>query len=451
MQIFIRPIDNKRSGKYNFGTFVNMEKETKITCPNCGTEIDVNEILYHQLEGDFKKRYNEQLANEKKKYEKEFEKLNQQKEEFEQKKQKENELFQERLAAKVKEKEQTLEQQIKARITEEQSEQLSLLQKELKDKSEQVKELNRSKAEIEKLKREKDELKEAIEAESQKLLNQKLLEEKEKIRKSEHEKNELTIKELQKQLEDQKKLTEEMKRKQEQGSMQLQGEVQELAIEEWLTVNFPLDTIQEIKKGVRGGDCIQTVNTLTRQNCGTIYYESKRTKDFQPSWIEKFKDDIRQKGANIGVLVTDVLPAGMDRLGLKDGIWICTYEEFKGLSKVLRESIVQLSNAMIAQENKGDKMSMLYDFLTSNIFRHQIEAIVEGFTQMQSDLESEKRSMQRIWKSREKQIEKVITNTIDMYGSIKGIAGNAIGTVKALELPEAEENNAKDEDNKLDE
>ena len=226
-----------------------------------------------------------------------------------------------------------------------------------------------------------------------------------------------------------------MKRKQEQGSMQLQGEVQELAIEEWLAVQFPLDTIDEIKKGARGGDCIQIVNTRTNQNCGTIYYESKRTKDFQPTWIDKFKTDIREKGANIGVLVTEVMPSDMDRMGLKNGIWICNYEEFKGLSGVLRESIIQVNNALSSQENKGDKMHMLYDYLTSNSFHMQIEAIVEGFSSMKSGLDSEKRAMQRIWKEREKQIDKVITNTIDMHASIRGIAGNAIQAVKALELP----------------
>jgi len=244
---------------------------------------------------------------------------------------------------------------------------------------------------------------------------------------------------MQKQLEDQKKLTEEMKRKQEQGSMQLQGEVQELAIEEWLATKFPLDTIEEIKKGARGGDCIQIVHTRTQQNCGTIYYESKRTKDFQPSWIEKFKADIRDRGANIGVLVTEVMPSDMDRMGLRDGIWICNYDEFKGLCTVLREGILQVNNAIVTQENKGDKMDLLYDYLTSSTFRMSIEAIVEGFTQMKTDLDSEKRSMQRIWKQREKQIEKVVINTIDMYGSVKGIAGNAIQSVKALELPEGDE------------
>jgi hypothetical protein len=416
-----------------------MKNNTQIKCPNCGNPIDVQNVLSHQLEDEIKQKYQVQLTEEKKKYETEFENLSKAREEFEQKKKQENELFQERFEKKLKEEKKNIEEKLKQMLQEEQSEQFKALHKELNEKSEQVKELHRTKSEIEKLKREKSELKEAAEAEAQKKLNETLITEKEKIRKAEEEKNELRFKELQKQLEDQKRLTEEMKRKQEQGSMQLQGEVQELAIEEWLRAQFPLDTIDEIKKGARGGDCIQIINTRTRQNCGTIYYESKRTKDFQPTWIEKFKNDIRDKAANIGVLVTEVLPSDMDRLGLRDGVWLCSYEEFKGLSKVLRESIIQISNAVASQENKGDKMSMLYDFLTSNTFRLQIEAIVEGFTQMQTDLESEKRSMQRIWKSREKQIEKVVTNTIDMYGSIKGIAGNAIQSVKALELPQATE------------
>ncbi|WP_117880849.1 DUF2130 domain-containing protein [Aureibaculum luteum] len=416
-----------------------MKNETQIKCPNCGTTIDVQDILSHQLEEEIKQKYQSQIAEEKKKYEREQDKLKQEKLDFEQKKKKENQLFQERLENQLKADKKEIEAKLKLKLKEEQSEQFDALQKELNEKSEQVKELNRSKAEIEKLKREKGELKEAVEAEAQKKLNEILISEKEKIKKLEEDKNELRFKEMQKQLEDQKKLTEEMKRKQEQGSMQLQGEVQELAIEEWLESKFPLDTIEEIKKGARGGDCIQIVHSRTEQNCGTIYYESKRTKDFQPSWIEKFKADIRDRGANIGVLVTEVMPSDMDRMGLKDGIWICNYDEFKGLCTVLREGILQVNNAIISQENKGDKMDLLYDYLTSSTFRMQIEAIVEGFTQMKSDLDSEKRSMQRIWKQREKQIEKVVTNTIDMYGSIKGIAGNAIQSVKALELPDGDE------------
>jgi len=411
-----------------------MKKENIIKCPNCGTNIDVQDILSHQLEEEIKQKYQQQIIEEKRRFESQFEELNKSKQAFEQKKKQENELFKERLEKQLKEDKLKIEAKLKAKLNEEQAEQFESLQKELNEKSEKVKELNRSKAEIEKLKREKSELKEAAEAEAQRKLNETLATEKEKIRKAEEERNEMRFKEMEKKLEDQKKLTAEMQRKQEQGSMQLQGEVQELAIEEFLATQFPLDTIEEIKKGARGGDCLQTVNTRSVQNCGTIYYESKRTKEFQPRWIEKFKADIREKGADIGVLITEQMPSDMERMGLKEGIWICDYNEFKGLSAVLRESIVQLSTAISSQENKGDKMNMLYNFLTSNTFKMQIEAIVEGFTQMKNDLESEKRSMQRIWKQRDKQIEKVITNTIDMYGSIKGIAGSAVQAVKALEL-----------------
>ena len=416
-----------------------MEKDTKIKCPNCGTSIDVQDILAHQLEEKVREEFNQKLLSEKQKFSQREEELEKARIDFEEKKKRENELFQDRLEKSIKAEKEVLQSSIKKKLEEEQEEQMKMLQRELNEQSDKLKEFNIAKAEIEKLKREKTELKSAAEAEAQKKLNETLILEKDKIRKAEEEKNELKMKELYKQLEDQKKLTEEMKRKQEQGSMQLQGEVQELAIEEWLAQKFPLDGVEEIKKGARGGDCIQTVNTREAQNCGSIYYESKRTKDFQPSWIEKFKADIRDRNANIGVLVTNVLPSDMDRMGMRDGIWICTYEEFKGLCAVLRQSIIRFNSAVASQENKGDKMHMLYDFLTGNAFRMQVEAIVEGFSQLKIDLDTEKRSMQRIWKQREKQIEKVITSTVDMYGSIKGIAGNAVQSVKALELPGEDE------------
>ncbi|MBF7092432.1 DUF2130 domain-containing protein [Flavobacterium sp. LS1R47] len=411
-----------------------MAEQSSIQCPNCGTIIDVNDILKHQLEDSIRKEFQQKATAQTKELELKNEQFEKAKSEFEAKKKQENELFTERLDREKKIAEKEITEKLKTKLDEENKDRLLSMEKELSEKSEKLRELNKMEGEIAKLQREKLEMKEAIEAESQKQLNAALVLERDKIRKQEEEKNELKIKEYQKQSDDQKKLIEEMKRKQEQGSMQLQGEVMELAIEEWLASNFPLDSIDEVKKGANGADCLQIVNTRELQNCGSIYYESKRTKAFQPAWIEKFKNDIRDKKANIGVLVTEVMPAGMDRMGMRDGIWICTYEEFKGLSAVLRQSLIQVSQAVQAQENKGDKMAMLYDFLTSNEFRLQIEGIVEGFTQMQSDLDSEKRAMQRIWKQREKQIEKVVNNTLGMYGSIRGIAGNAVQTVRALEL-----------------
>ena len=411
-----------------------MAEQSSIQCPNCGTPIDVNDVLKHQLEDSIRKEFQQKATLQNKELELKNELLEKAKADFEAKKKQENELFAERLEREKKNAEREIGEKLKTKLEEENKDRLLLMEKELSEKSEKIRELNKMQGEIAKLQREKLEMKEAIEAEAQKQLNATLVLERDKIRKQEEEKNELKIKEYQKQSDDQKKLIEEMKRKQEQGSMQLQGEVMELAIEEWLASNFPLDTIDEVKKGANGADCLQIVNTRELQNCGSIYYESKRTKAFQPAWIEKFKNDIRTKRANIGILVTEVMPAGMDRMGMRDGIWICSYEEFKGLSAVLRQSLIQVSQAVQAQENKGDKMSMLYDFLTSNEFRLQIEGIVEGFTQMQSDLDSEKRAMQRIWKQREKQIEKVIHNTLGMYGSIRGIAGNAVQAVQALEL-----------------
>ena len=419
------------------------QEKSKIQCPGCGIEIDVNDILYHQVDEQLKKQYTDELKKEKQKFDSQSSALEKERQALlEEKSRQQEEIAQkvsDEVKQKVKEKELALKKKIKAEAEEEQSSALSSLREELDEKSSRIKELNKTSIELEKLKREKDELEVSLKLESEKELNERLQEEKEKIKKDESAKSELKLKELEKKLSDQKMLTEEMQRKHEQGSMQTQGEVQELAIEDWLAAKFPLDMIEEIKKGERGADCLQIVNTRTQQNCGTIYYESKRTKSFQPGWIEKFKADIREKNANIGVLVTEVMPSDMERLGLKDGIWICSYDEFKGLCTVLRESIIKISSAIVTQENKGDKMGMLYDFLTSNEFKLQIEAIVEGFTQMQSDLISEQRAMRNIWKKREKQLDKVLLNTTDMYGAIRGIAGNAVQTISLLELTSDDE------------
>ena len=300
-------------------------------------------------------------------------------------------------------------------------------------------EFNKAKSEIERLKREKTALAAEIELETEKRFSKQLNQQQAKMKLQLEQQNQLKVAEKEQVINQLKEKLGEAQRKAEQGSMQLQGEVQELAIEEWLANAFPLDEVEEIKKGAQGADTLQIINTQSRSNCATIYYESKRTKNFAPTWIEKFKVDIQSKGADVGVLVTEVMPAGMDSLGQIDGVWVCTFEEFKNLSLVLRQSLIQIDQALVVQENKGDKMGMLYDFLTGNEFRMQIEAIVEGFTQLKTDLESEKRSMQSIWKKREKQIERVLLNTNYMYSSVKGIAGNAVQSVALLELGDDED------------
>jgi len=420
------------------------QSRISIKCPECGHEFDISDVLYHQVEHELKQRFEARLKQERDRFRELSTALEQQRRELDQARETQEERIQAAIRQQLAERSKALEKKLSAEIREEQAGRLRVLQEELAEKSSQVKALHKAQADIERLKREKDELRGKAEAEMERRLSQALGDERRKIRESEEERStkllaekDLVIRQMNEQLA-------VMKRKAEQGSMQLQGEAQELIIEDWLAANYPLDTIEEIKKGARGGDCIQTINTRSFTNAGKIYYESKRTKAFQPAWIEKFKADIREKGVNIGVLVTEAMPQDMERMGFREGIWICSFTEFKALSEVLRESLISMHRVISRQENRGDKMSLVYDFLTSDEFRLQVEAIVEGFTQMQTDLESEKRAMMSIWKKREKQIDKVLRNTSDMYSSIKGIAGNAIPVVRRLELPGAEDEDSGD-------
>ncbi len=402
----------------------------RIQCPNCGQEIDVNDVLAHRIENRLRGELEAKHREQEEQVRTRMEEVGRQQAALKEAQERQAKDTEEAIALGIKEREAELAQQLKSRLESEQEEKIGSLERELGEKNEKLKAYHRAQADIARLKREKDELSDVVRAEAE----QKLTREREQIKRNLEEKARLDMAERDKVISDLNHKLQDAQRRAEQGSTQLQGEVQELAIEDWLRERFPLDTVEEIKKGARGADCLQTVHTRSRQNCGTIYYESKRAKAFQPGWIEKFRQDIREKGADAGVLVTQAMPTDMDGMGMRDGIWICSFEEFGNLAVVLRDGIIRLSEAVAARENRGDKMGMLYDYLTGNEFRQQVEAIVEGFTQMQTDLESEKRSMQTIWKKREKQIEKVLLSTNHMYGSIRGIAGNTIPRVSLLEL-----------------
>lgn len=233
----------------------------------------------------------------------------------------------------------------------------------------------------------------------------------------------LKIAELEKQLADQRKLAEEMKRKVEQGSMQLQGEVQEIALENLLRQAFPFDRIEEVGKGVRGADCIQTVNSRFGQPCGKIIYESKRTKEFSMDWVDKLKEDMRRLGADVAVIVSQALPRDLEQFGQIDGVWVCGFHEVAPLASVLRDLITKVYQASQAQENKGDKMTLLYEYLISPEFSEQWKAIREGFMSMRLSLQKERVQMEKIWKHREKQLDKVLLHAAQIKGSIEGISG----------------------------
>lgn len=411
-----------------------MTQSSTITCPHCSTNINIEEALYSQLQSKFEVDMNQ----ERKRYKQAMDDLNIQQEKLKSQEIEFNAKLQSAVNIKLQEDRVKLQEQlakeIRASIASENSLQLKQLQDELQEKSKQVQELNASKATISKLEREKSEIVSKIQADSAIELNRLLEQEKQKLHKEQEELNALKLREKDEQLEQIKKQLDDAKRKAEQGSMQIQGEVQERSIEEYLESKFKYDTIEEISKGAFGADCIQTINTLDFQNCAKICYESKNTKSFGGDWIKKLKHDMMEAGADMGMLVTSVYPKDMDRMGFVDGVWICSYDEFKGSVSLIREGLIGIHKATLSQENRADKMSLLYSYFTSSEFSMQLNAIVDGFIQMQDELNKQKRSVMASWKRQQKQIDTVLLNTTSMYGSIKGIAGSAIENVSALEL-----------------
>ncbi len=405
-----------------------MPSDKTTHCPNCGVEIDVNELLYHELEAKAKAEMAEQINAERQQLKSQSHALAEQSKALE-------DTLQERLGEALSTEKAGLEAKLKAQLESQQGDLIKGLQAQLHEQSAKLSEFNKAQLEIERLKQEKTTLKSEIELDLQRKMASELETQQQAFKLKTQEEMTLKVSEKEQviqQLKDQLSIAQQ---KAEQGSMQLQGEVQELVIEDWLRQTFPQDLIEEIKKGQTGADSIQYVNGAIHEASGSIYYESKRTKAFSPGWIAKFKEDIQSKNADIGVLVTQTMPEGSESLVQIDGVWVCSFSQFKQLAKVLRESLIQVNNALMVSENKGDKMGMLYDFLTGNEFRLQIESIVEGFSELKSDLEREKRAMQGAWKRREKQLDRVLLNTNYMYNSIKGIAGNAVQAIPALEHP----------------
>jgi hypothetical protein len=411
-----------------------------IKCPNCGTEFDVQNVLSADVEQKLRQQFEKQFQQSLGQVNAEKKKLEEEQKQFEEKKKRENELFQQKLQQEKQKMELEIQQQLRKSITSDYENELRLLKQNNSDNEERLKAARQK--ELEFLKKEQ-ELKNK-EQELEIILQKKLIEERnvltQQIRKEEIERTtiketeyQLKVKELEKQLDDQRKLAEEMKRKADQGSMQLQGEAQELLLEEILRDHFPYDLISEVGKGVEGADCMQTVRNKIGSDCGRIIFESKRTKTFQNVWIEKLKNDMRNKQADVAILVTQVYPKEMTCFGERDGVWICSFSEVIALTTALRHTILRIADTKKAEENKGEKMHMLYSYLTGTEFRQQIETIVEGFLFLKNSITKEKMQMEKIWKEREKQLEKVLLSTSGMYGSIKGIAGSSIGDIPLLE------------------
>lgn len=405
----------------------------KMNCPNCKTIISVDELLVAQFQESIKKDLQEELHLREKE-------LNEEKEEYKQlaiQLSKEKEGVDEMVNSRVKKllisREETLKASIQKEVEDGKRIQLEELENELTKKSSQLQELNGTKAQLVRLRREMEEAETRIILEKEKELTARLEEARATIKEQVHQESFLKIKEREKIIEDLKNKLDDAKKRAEQGSMQLQGEIQELEIIEMLQDFHPYDEITQSKKGANAADILQVVKTQSGHECGKIYYESKRTKSWSNDWVQKFKQDNLNAKADILVLVTNALPKDIERYGIIDGVWICSFNDVRELSLVLRYGLLKLQQVAIANIGKDTKMEMLYKYLTSEEFKNLFESIITGFKSIQDSHSVEKLRMQRLWKEREKILEQVLSNSVEFYGSLKGIAGASIHNIEFLE------------------
>jgi len=373
---------------------------TEIKCPNCGTEFELNESLKNEVEKELRGK----MMDWQKKKEDEYEK-----------------------------QKTALINDTLRKATDDTLVKIKALEEESRIKTQQLQTLQKKELDLLRDKNALEEKQKNMEIEIEKRFLEKRKEIEESAIKKEQEIFDLKTKEYKLQMEQQQKLIEELKRKSEQGSMQLQGESQELLLEEILQSYFPFDIIEEVEKGVEGADCIQVIRNNSDTICGKIIYESKRTKAWSNGWIDKLKADMRNSGSDVAILVTQVFPKDMEKFGEKDGVWICTFNEVSSVAQLLRNGIIKIYEAQKSQENKGDKMQLLYNYLTGIEFRGQMESIVEGFMAMKQSIMKERIQMEKLWKEREKQLEKVLLSTSGLYGSVKGIAGAGVSNIPLLD------------------
>lgn len=445
--------------------------ETRIRCPNCATEIPISAVLAAQIRGDLENtlraehdaRLKQAVANAEARAQSaqtlELQDLRnrlseqaqtaadaQQRELALRKQTRELEENNRKLADQVRtevetklraeaaERLKTAIAQTEARIRQEDAGELDLLKKavtEQQDKARQAQqaelELRKKTQALEQRQREFDlELARRLDAEKQTL--------EVAVRKTAAEEQALKLREKEKQIDDLKRMLDEAKRKSEQGSQERQGEVLELDIQAALGQQFPLDRIEPVPKGVSGADLIHIVHNSLGQPCGKIVWETKNTKHWSVGWISKLKDDQRAVGANLAVLVSVALPDDVREFDHVDGVWVVSLRVWPALATILREQLLQVAFAHVANQGKNEKVEAIYRYLAGDQFRQKVQGIVEAFTALQDQLARERRAMEKLWKEREKQIDRVITNTVGMYGEMSGIMGASMPEIPALTL-----------------
>ncbi|MES2777849.1 MAG: DUF2130 domain-containing protein [Bacteroidota bacterium] len=404
-----------------------------ITCPNCQHHFEPNDAIRDEIEKNLRSK----MVDWQKKKDDEF---RQRETEFVKQLQLKDEATAKAIESEKKKLAASLEEQLRKQISGDFANQITVLQQQKTESNERLKtarekELAFMQKEQELLLKENQidiTVQQMLLERSGTIRNEIQKQESERIQLKETEFN-LKLKELEEKLEAQRKLAEEMKRRAEQGSMQSQGEAQELLLENILRENFPFDQVLEVGKGVEGADCVQVIRNGLGNECGRIIYESKRTKTWQNAWVDKLKADLRSKGADIAILVTQTFPKDMIRFGERDGIWICSFSELPGVASLIRSGIIRVFDVHKTSENKGSKMELLYTYLTGNEFRQQVETIADVFLQMKQNLDKERLQAEKKFNEREQQIRKALMATANMFGSVKGIAGGSVGDIALLD------------------
>jgi len=415
--------------------------EPVIHCPTCSTEIKLTESLAAPLIAETRRQFERTLAAKDAEVAKREAAL----------KSREGELaaakasIDEQVAAKVKAERAAIaaDEAKKAKLLaasdlEQKTKELGELQEVLKQRDAKLAEAQAAQAELIRKQRELDDARREMDLTIEKKVQESLLEVRDKAKQEAEEGLKLRVAEKEEQISSMQRQIEELKRKAEQGSQQLQGEVLELELEALLRSKFPLDSIEPVAKGELGADVLQRVLGLSGQSCGTILWESKRTKNWSDGWLAKLRDDQRSANAELALLVSNALPKGVTAFDHIDGIWVAEPRCAIPVAIALRQSLIEIAKVRQAGEGQQTKMELVYEYLTGPRFRHRIEAIVEKFSDMQSDLDKERKTTMRMWAKREAQIRGVVEATVGMYGDLQGIAGKALQEIEALEPLELE-------------
>jgi hypothetical protein len=416
--------------------------EPTITCPKCGTEIRLTESLAAPLIAATRKQFEQQLSQKDEDIAKREQGIRDKEKLIAEARRTLDDQVADQVAAQLKsERTRVIEEESKkaklAAATEldNKARELAELQEVLKVRDAKLAEAQQAQAELIKKQRELDDAKRELELTVEKRVQDGLTEVRTQAKREAEEGLKLKVMEKDQTIASMQQKIEELKQRAEQGSQQLQGEVQELELENLLRVKFPFDSIEPVPKGEFGGDVLQRVVSQSGQASGTILWETKRTKNWSDGWLVKLREDQRTAKADISIIVSQVLPKGVEAFDVIDGVWVTSPRAALPVAIVLRHTLLQVSMARQSSEGQQTKTEMVYQYLTGPRFRHRVEAIVEAFSTMQEDLDKERKAIMKQWAKREEQIERVMGATVGMYGDLQGIAGKSLQEIEGLEFP----------------